>query len=221
MVFQSYALWPHMTVAKNVAFGLERRKLCARRDRPQGRRRAGAGRPHGVRRPPARRSSRAASSSAWRWRARIVIEPEVLLLDEPLSNLDAKLRVEMRAELRTLQRKLGITAIYVTHDQEEANADRRPHRGARPGPHPADRHADRALRPSGQPLRRDLPRHRQPDRGPHRAGRPLRPPTGLSLAGIGGPAGPACISIRPQDVAIGPPTAASPPPSPSASSSAR
>jgi iron(III) transport system ATP-binding protein len=52
----------------------------------------------------------------------LVIEPDVLLLDEPLSNLDAKLRVEMRAELKSLQRKLGLTAIYVTHDQEEANA---------------------------------------------------------------------------------------------------
>ena len=52
----------------------------------------------------------------------LVIEPDVLLLDEPLSNLDARLRVDMRAEIKNLQRKLGITTIYVTHDQEEANA---------------------------------------------------------------------------------------------------
>ena len=85
----------------------------------------------------------------------------------------------MRVELRQLQRKLGITAIYVTHDQEDANADRRQHRGARPGPHPADRHADRALRPPGQPLRRDLPRHRQPDRGHDRSRTAASSPTGL------------------------------------------
>ena len=65
-------------------------------------------------------SCRAASSSAWRWPARWSFEPDVLLLDEPLSNLDAKLRVRVRTELKEIQRSLGKTTILVTHDQEEA-----------------------------------------------------------------------------------------------------
>jgi iron(III) transport system ATP-binding protein len=99
MVFQSYALWPHMTVAQNVAFGLEER-----------------------RRPRAEIERGVAEALA----RTVVIEPQVLLLDEPLSNLDKKLRVTMRQELLALQRKLGITTIFVTHDQEEAmtTADR-------------------------------------------------------------------------------------------------
>src|SRR5215212_894522 len=121
MVFQSYALWPHMSVAKNVAFGLERRKVSRREiDR---RVRAAldlVGLASYAERRPAQLSGGQQQRVAL---ARtLVIEPDVLLLDEPLSNLDAKLRVEMRAELKALQRKLGITAIYVTHDQEEANA---------------------------------------------------------------------------------------------------
>ena len=121
MVFQSYALWPHMTVAKNVAFGLERRRLArAEIERKVAEALALVGLSAFADRRPAQLSGGQQQRVAL---ARtLVIEPEVLLLDEPLSNLDAKLRVEMRAELRRLQRKLGITAIYVTHDQEEANA---------------------------------------------------------------------------------------------------
>jgi len=121
MVFQSYALWPHMTVAKNVAFGLERRKLSraeiGRKVRIALER---VGLSHLADRRPAQLSGGQQQRVAL---ARtLVIEPAVLLLDEPLSNLDAKLRTEMRVELKRLQRELGITTIYVTHDQEEANA---------------------------------------------------------------------------------------------------
>ena len=119
MVFQNYAIFPNLTVADNVAYGLRARKIA-----------------------PAKIASRVAEALRLvhladydrRWPHQLsggqlqrvaiaralVIEPEVLLLDEPLSNLDAQLRVEMRGEIRELQQSLGITAIYVTHDQEEA-----------------------------------------------------------------------------------------------------
>ena len=121
MVFQNYALWPHMTVAANVAFGLEQRRVS----RGEIRTRVaaaldlvGLGK-YGDRRPAQLSGGQQQRVALART---LVIEPEVLLLDEPLSNLDAKLRVEMRAELIALQRKTGLTTIYVTHDQEEANA---------------------------------------------------------------------------------------------------
>ena len=125
MVFQSYALWPHMTVRKNVAFGLEERRL----PRNVIKHRVDmalelVGLLDLARRRPSQLSGGQQQRVAL---ARtIVIEPQVLLLDEPLSNLDAKLRVQMRRELRQLQRKLSVTTIFVTHDQEEANttADR-------------------------------------------------------------------------------------------------
>jgi iron(III) transport system ATP-binding protein len=121
MVFQSYAIWPHMTVFDNVAYGLNVRKLpraevvdSVRRvldmvqmtrfsDRPASRLSGG-------------QQQRIAVARA------IAFSPTVLLFDEPLSNLDAKLRTEMRVELRELQRRLDITSLYVTHDQEEALA---------------------------------------------------------------------------------------------------
>jgi ABC-type Fe3+/spermidine/putrescine transport system ATPase subunit len=118
-VFQSYALWPHMTVHDNVAYGLRLRglpraevaaRVWAALDRIG---MAGLGGRH-----PGQLSGgqqqRVALARA------LVLEPDVLLLDEPLSNLDARLRVEMRREIRRLQREVGITTIYVTHDQEEA-----------------------------------------------------------------------------------------------------
>lgn len=119
MVFQSYALWPHMTVRENVAFGLEMRKL----PREEVRRRAdealaqvhmsdrAAHRPGQL---SGGQQQRVALARA------LVVHPKCLLLDEPLSNLDAKLRLEMRSEIRRICKEAGLTAIYVTHDQKEA-----------------------------------------------------------------------------------------------------
>ena len=119
MVFQNYALWPHMTVWQNVAFGLEERKLSRAEIE---RRTAAALDLVGLRELAARRPSQISGGQQQRiaLARTIAIEPKVLLLDEPLSNLDAQLRIHMRTELLALQRKLGITTIFVTHDQEEA-----------------------------------------------------------------------------------------------------
>jgi len=121
MVFQSYAIWPHMTVFENVAYGLRVRKVSQAEvasnvarvldmvqmqqyaDRPSSKLSGG-------------QQQRVAVARA------IAFSPNVVLFDEPLSNLDAKLRAEMRVELRELQRRLDITSLYVTHDQEEALA---------------------------------------------------------------------------------------------------
>jgi len=119
MVFQSYALWPHMSVAENVAYGLRERRVS----RAERERRVGA-------------ALRTVRMSAYRDRmpnqlsggqqqrvalARaLVVEPDVVLMDEPLSNLDARLRLEMRREIRRIHAETGITMIYVTHDQKEA-----------------------------------------------------------------------------------------------------
>jgi putative spermidine/putrescine transport system ATP-binding protein len=119
MVFQGYALFPHMTVAENVGFGLEMRRV------PKGER---AGRVAealrlvrleglGERRPAqlsGGQQQRVALARA------LVVNPGVFLLDEPLSNLDARLRAEVRVEIRALQQRLGLTTLFVTHDQEEA-----------------------------------------------------------------------------------------------------
>jgi iron(III) transport system ATP-binding protein len=120
MVFQSYALWPHMSVAKNVAFGLEERKVPkAEIDRRVMAALELVGLAHLAERRPSQLSGGQQQRVAV---ARtIVVEPKVLLLDEPLSNLDAKMRVQVRRELRDLQQRLGLTTIFVTHDQEEAN----------------------------------------------------------------------------------------------------
>jgi iron(III) transport system ATP-binding protein len=120
MVFQSYALWPHLTVRRNVAFGLEERKVPRREIE---RRVAAALDLVGMADFAERRPSQLSGGQQQRvaLARTIAIEPQVLLLDEPLSNLDTKLRTEVRRELRDLQQRLGITAIFVTHDQEEAN----------------------------------------------------------------------------------------------------
>lgn len=119
VVFQSYALFPHKTVFDNVAFGLRMRKVPRAEIETRVRQMLDiVGLPNVERRLPAQLSGgqrqRVALARA------LVIEPAVLLLDEPLSNLDAMLRKRMRQELRDLQRRLGITTIFVTHDQDEA-----------------------------------------------------------------------------------------------------
>jgi iron(III) transport system ATP-binding protein len=119
MVFQNYALWPHMTIFGNIAYGLKLKKfsrtemsekisralklvnLTGLENRYPGQLSGG-------------QQQRVALARA------LVLNPDVLLLDEPLSNLDAKIRIQVRAEIRKLQKELGITTIYVTHDQEEA-----------------------------------------------------------------------------------------------------
>jgi len=119
MVFQNYALWPHMTVAQNVAFGLEERKV----PREKIRERVKASLELvGLTGYEGRRPGQLSGGQQQRvaLARTLAIEPQVLLLDEPLSNLDAKLRVQTRQELRKLQQRLGITTIFVTHDQEEA-----------------------------------------------------------------------------------------------------
>src|SRR3569833_3093883 len=120
MVFQSYALWPHMTVGDNVAFGLRERRL----PRAEIRRRVDAALSFvGLTTQIDRRPSQLSGGQQQRvaLARTIAIEPMILLLDEPLSNLDAKLRVQVRRELRALQKSLGLTTVIVTHDQEEAN----------------------------------------------------------------------------------------------------
>ncbi len=120
MVFQSYALWPHMTVRKNVAFGLEERKV---KQVEINRRVDAALEMVGLLDLAERRPSQLSGGQQQRiaLARTIVVEPKVLLLDEPLSNLDANLRVQMRRDILDLQRKLQLTTIFVTHDQEEAN----------------------------------------------------------------------------------------------------
>ncbi|MHB8620139.1 MAG: ABC transporter ATP-binding protein [Chloroflexota bacterium] len=119
MVFQSYALWPHMTVLQNVSFGLRVRRQSSSEIRAKvenALQMVGLERmePRYPRELSGGQQQRVALARA------LVVEPQVLLLDEPLSNLDAKLRVRMRADVRELQKRLGITMLYVTHDQEEA-----------------------------------------------------------------------------------------------------
>src|SRR3954463_1805922 len=121
IVFQSYALFPHMTAAENIAFGLQMRSVAKpERDIRVRDALAMVGLTGFADRHPRRMSGgqqqRVALARA------LVIRPHVLLLDEPLSNLDAKLREEMQIELRQIQRNLGITTVYVTHDQGEALA---------------------------------------------------------------------------------------------------
>jgi iron(III) transport system ATP-binding protein len=121
MVFQNYAVWPHRTVYQNVAFGLEVRRVARAETRTRVARILELVNLSGLeQRYPAQLSGGQQQRVAL---ARsLVVEPSILLLDEPLSNLDAKLRERMRWELKELQRRTGITFVYVTHDQSEAMA---------------------------------------------------------------------------------------------------
>ena len=119
MVFQSYALYPHLSVYENIAFGLRLKKMPkAEIDAPRPAGRALLGLEDFLKRKP-RALSGGQRQRVAMGRA-IVREPAAFLMDEPLSNLDAKLRVQMRAEIAKLQHDLGVTTIYVTHDQVEA-----------------------------------------------------------------------------------------------------
>ena len=130
MVFQSYALYPHMTVRENMDFGLRIRKMpeaeIDRRVRRGGRASSGI-EPLLDRKPKALSGGQRQRVAVGR---AIVRKPSVFLFDEPLSNLDAKLRVQMRAEISKLQQRLKTTTIYVTHDQVEAMTHGPPHRRA-------------------------------------------------------------------------------------------
>ena len=121
MVFQNYAIFPHLTVRKNVAFGLQNRKLPKeeikeKTDKFMNLMKISEYADRLPEKLSGGQQQRVALARA------LAIEPEVLLMDEPLSNLDAKLRVEMRTVIKEIQNRLGITTVYVTHDQEEAMA---------------------------------------------------------------------------------------------------
>lgn len=121
MVFQDYALWPHMTVFDNVAYGLRMRDV-----KPEEVRARVVETMQLVEMPAAEIMTRKPTELSGGQQQRVavaralIVQPQVLLLDEPLSNLDAQVRLRLRAEIRRLQRRIGITTIYVTHDQEEA-----------------------------------------------------------------------------------------------------
>ncbi len=119
MVFQNYAVFPHLTVYDNVAYGLKARKFSVAQIGPKVEKTLQMVRLGGMENRLPNQLSGGQLQRVAIARA-LVIEPQVLLMDEPLSNLDAKLRVEMRSEIRELQRQMKITTVYVTHDQEEA-----------------------------------------------------------------------------------------------------
>jgi putative spermidine/putrescine transport system ATP-binding protein len=203
MVFQSYALFPHLTVAQNVAFGLEMRKL----PRADIERRVEetlalvrlAG--YGGRLP--RQLSGGQQQRVALARA-LAIRPDVLLLDEPLSNLDAKLRQEVRVEIRELQRQMGLTTVMVTHDQEEAltMADRLVvmNEGS---VRQVGSQRDLYERPADRFVAGFVGRSTFLDGAVEAAGR-FRTDGGLSLACRDGKTGRAVLSLRPERVEIGP-----------------
>jgi iron(III) transport system ATP-binding protein len=121
MVFQNYAVWPHKTVFENVVFGLKIRKVPGAEARRQVEATLALVNLTGLEQRYPNELSGGQQQRVALARS-LVVEPEILLLDEPLSNLDAKLRERMRTELKVLQRRTGITFVYVTHDQSEALA---------------------------------------------------------------------------------------------------
>ena len=155
MVFQSYALYPHKSVGENIAYPLRIRKL-GKDDREQ--RVAKVAEMLSIT-PLLDRMPRQLSGGQRQRVAlarAIVREPRAFLMDEPLSNLDAQLRLQMRVEIKRLQRELGITTLYVTHDQVEAMTMADLVAVMHDGRAPAAGSAERAVRPPGQPVRRPL-----------------------------------------------------------------
>ncbi len=202
MVFQSYALFPHLSVAQNVAFGLEMRKLPRANVVKRVEEALALVRLSGFGARLPRQLSGGQQQRVALARA-LAIRPDVLLLDEPLSNLDAKLRQEVRVEIRELQRQLGLTTVMVTHDQEEALTM-------------ADRLVvmnEGSVRQVG--TQREL--YEQPadrfvagfvGRSTFLAGRietpgRFRTEGGLDLACAGGAPGPASLALRPERLEIG------------------
>ena len=119
MVFQSYALWPHMTVGQNIGFGLEERKVARNEIAERVKEvlemvRMPGFEDRGIDQMSGGQQQRVSLARA------LVVKPKCLLLDEPLSNLDAQLRLEMRSEIRRIVKENGLTGVYVTHDQAEA-----------------------------------------------------------------------------------------------------
>ncbi|MGE1102207.1 ABC transporter ATP-binding protein [Peribacillus simplex] len=119
MVFQTYSLFPHMTVYENLSFGLKLRKVSKAEQKKKISKALELVKMSGLENRYPRELSGGQRQRVAISRA-LVVEPELLLLDEPLSNLDAKLRHELRAEIKRLQKEIGVTTIFVTHDQEEA-----------------------------------------------------------------------------------------------------
>jgi putative spermidine/putrescine transport system ATP-binding protein len=203
MVFQSYALFPHLTVAQNVAFGLEMRKLPKADIEKRVEEALSLVRLKGYGGRLPRQLSGGQQQRVALARA-LAIRPDVLLLDEPRSNLDAKLRQEVRVEIRELQRQMGLTTVMVTHDQEEALTM-------------ADRlvvMSEGAVRQVGS--QRDL-YERPADRfvagfvgrstfleGTLEAPGSFRTQGGLVLDCVGGTPGPAVLALRPERIEIGP-----------------
>ena len=172
-VFQDYALFPHMNVADNVAYGLRVRGVAAAERRKRALEMLDLVQLESFadRRPTqlsGGQKQRVALARA------LINQPKVLLLDEPLGALDLKLREEMQTELKSLQQRLGITFVFVTHDQGEALIHGEPRRGVQRRAHRAARHAACALYAAEDGLRRGLRRQRErgrvrPRRAAHRA----------------------------------------------------
>ena len=161
MVFQNYALYPHMTVYDNMAFGLKlRKKPKDEIDKLVLRGREDSWASKQLSQPEAEGALRRPASARRAWAARSSAMPKVFLMDEPLSNLDAKLRVQMRTEITKLHQRLQTTFIYVTHDQTEAMTMGTRIVVMKDGYHPAGRYPAEPVRLPGQPVRRLL--HRQP-----------------------------------------------------------
>ncbi len=205
MVFQSYALYPHMSVGENIAFGLKLRRMPKAEINA---RVARAAKMLGLEEVLDRRPKQLSGGQRQRvamGRA-IVREPQAFLMDEPLSNLDAKLRVQMRAEIARLQHDMKVTTIYVTHDQIEAMTMGDRVAVMSKGHPAAGRLAPDALRQPRQPLRGELHRLAADERGRGRrpAGRRRRHPAGRrrrrsrSTASCS-PSGPALRELRRQE----------------------